>query len=175
MYTRAVFAIIFRERYNYIAESVKVSCGACKPPFWANVDISESGNGGAYWEGVRFWRIRLRQLKILNFVNFLFSMSYLPFWVYFLKFFCCRFLGTGVFWVFCGFFVRGVVFMGIFAGVLGLYIFISPSRWRTGYRGVIKVALLFFGGILGCFLLGKVFLLNIRVGYNVIFAVFGAK
>ena len=42
----AVFATIFRERYNYISETEKVSCRAYKWPFRANVDISEIITGG---------------------------------------------------------------------------------------------------------------------------------
>lgn len=42
----AVFAIIFRKRYNYIMPAVKMSCRACKCPFWVNVEILENGDGG---------------------------------------------------------------------------------------------------------------------------------
>lgn len=69
-------------------------------------------------------------------------MSYLPFWVYFSEiFFVVDFWGQGFSGRFCGFFVRGVVFMGIFAEGLGLYIFArrpgggrvigASLRWRS--------------------------------------------
>ena len=55
-------------------------------------------------------------------------------------------------------FVRGVVFIGIFAEVLGLYIFISPSRWRTGYGGVfLRGAPCFFAVFWAVFCLVKCF------------------
>ena len=53
----AVFATIFRERYNYITEAKKMHCRACKWPFWANVDISKNGDGGGIQGCPRFWHI----------------------------------------------------------------------------------------------------------------------
>ena len=44
--TAAIFATIFCKRYNYITEAGKMSCRACKCPFWANVEILENGDGG---------------------------------------------------------------------------------------------------------------------------------
>ena len=50
-----------------------------------------------------------------------------------------------------------------------------PSRWRTGYRGVIKVApLVFLAGFWGVFWLGKEFLVYMRGLNDVIFAVFAS-
>lgn len=42
----AVFAPVFLEMYNYIAEVEKLHHRACKCPFWANVDILKNSDGG---------------------------------------------------------------------------------------------------------------------------------
>ena len=60
--------------------------------------------------------------------------------------------GAGVFWVFLWIFVRGVVFIGIFTGGFGLYIFISPPRWWRSNGGVfLRGASSFFGDRLAIF------------------------
>lgn len=54
MYTRALFGVIFCERYNYIAEAVEMSSLACKWPFRANVENPENVDGGTLGGRARF-------------------------------------------------------------------------------------------------------------------------
>ena len=54
MHTRALFGVIFCERYNYITEAEKMHCEACECPFWVNVEILENGDGGRTGRGSGF-------------------------------------------------------------------------------------------------------------------------
>lgn len=119
--------------------------------------MGKCGKSGKWWRGYiegrpRFWGANSGNRIWFNFVNFLLSTSYLFFGVYFLNFFCCRFC-------------VGWCIYGYLCGVFGLYIF---ARRPGG-------APCLFGGILRCFWFGKVFWRTFGVGYDVIFAVFGAK
>ena len=102
----------FRERYNYITEAGKMPCKGWKWPFRANVEsVEDPENGdGAHWGGMPgFGGSGSGCQKSWIFLNFLLSTSYLPFGVYFLNFFCCRFwwdfgvfFGLGkCFWYIC--------------------------------------------------------------------------
>ena len=107
--------------YNYITEARKMSCRVYKCPFWANVENLDNVGGGGVLGGGPVLADQAQAAKNLKFCKF-FIFNELPtfLWYIFLKFFCCRFLGTGVFWTFLWIFVRGSVFGGILGVFFGL-------------------------------------------------------
>lgn len=76
MRIRALFGVIFRERYNYITEAGKMSCRACKWPFRANVENPDNVDGG-HRPGVPGFGIYTPATKNLKFCKF-FIFNELP-------------------------------------------------------------------------------------------------